>query len=220
MLSQDFLSDLRAQFPEFYARVNEEAMRDASRLRAESGGDVNRALVRARVQGAASVWWPYVQGVVPVVGNRRPAMEAFTRLVLTVDHLVGYQPADMDTARRQVSHVLEEAIDAERIMKLVGLDKKEEKAAAAGAAGAAAAGGMMASLTTLVAPFQTLRQARRFAKFIPFPARVAIGAAVMVTLASIPLMAGVSAATNAERAARNFGELPEREVKAKVDVRP
>lgn len=206
MLSQSFLADLGAQFPAFYERVNAEAMRDASRLRAEAGGDVDRALVRARVEGAAAVWWPYVQGTVPIVGNKRPAMEAFARLVLTVDHLVGYQPPSMDAARRQVLHVLEETVDAERILKMVGVDTPGEKAAAAGAGAA----GLMASFSGLVAPIQALRTARKWVRFVPAPVRVAIGAAVLVTLASVPLMAGISAATQAERAARNFGELPER----------
>lgn len=219
MLTQKFLADLRAQFPEFYPRVNEEAMRAASRLRAEAGGNLERALVRARIEGAADLWWPYVKGSVPVVGTKRPAMESFTRLVLTVDHLVGYQPPDMEAARRQVVHVLEETVDIERVLQMVGIDQKEEKAAAGAAAGVA---GLAASFTTLLAPFQLLGRARKFARFVPAPVRLAIGAAVVVTLASVPIMAGISAATQAERAAHNFGEVPGREGRATeiTGVRP
>lgn len=203
MLDKEFLDDLRAEFPAFYDRVHADAMREASRLRAEAGGDVDRALMRARVSGAANIWWPYVKGAVPLVGDERPAMEAFTKLVLTVDHVVGYQPPDMETARRQVVHVLENTMDTERLLKL--LNRKDEKN------DEAAAAGIIASTTAFLAPLNLLRRMRKGARFVPAPVRVAIGAAIVVTVLSVPLMAGFSAGTQAERAARNFGEMPAKE---------
>ncbi len=211
MLSREFLEDLRDAFPTFYTRVNEEAMHEASRLRAETGGDIEKALMKTRIQGAGALWWPYVKGSIPFFGDDRPAMEVLTRLVLTVDHVVGYQPNDMETAREQVVRVLEQTFDMERVRELLKNDASEEGAAAVG---------MLASATALLAPLRRFGSLSKKVRFIPMPARIAIGAAIVVTLASIPLMAGYSAGTQAERAARNFGELPKSAKPTKTPLKP
>lgn len=196
MLDDDFLARLSDAFPEFYARVDEEARAEAARLRDEAGGDVGKALARARMSGAARLWWPYVKGSVPVVGNDRAAMESFSRIVLTVDHLVGFAPAGMEGARIHVVEALRHSVDYGRLKALLTREKKEDaKAAAAGA-------GLMASVGALMSPITAFRSARRYIRFVPPPARVAIGAVVVGALASIPLVAGYSAGQQAEKGAR------------------
>lgn len=205
MLNEKFLSRLREAFPEFYERVDREAAQDAMDLKAAANGDVAQALVRARMQGAGRVWMPYVRGAVPFVGNERPAMEAFSRLVLTVDHLVGYAPPTMEAARDQVVNVLRNSLDVERLRRLVDRDTRK---AAAGAATATAATGMMASATALLSPITAYRQASRWIRFVPVPVRVAAGAVVAAAVLSIPLVAGYSAGIHAERVARQETAIP------------
>ena len=199
MLDERFLSRLRDAFPTFYARVDEEARAEAAKLRIETGGDVEKALARARLQGTARLWWPYVKGSVPVVRREREAMEGFARLVLTIDHVVGYEPGGMEQAREHVVGVLREAVDHERLKALLERKDTEAKAAAAGAGLVATASAMMAPLTLARTAFANVR---RYGKFVPPPARVAIAAVVVAALASIPLVAGYSAGRKAEAAAR------------------
>src|SRR5438067_7809646 len=143
MLNDRFLSRIEDEFPQFYARVAEQAAEDAVRIRQSVGGDAEKALVRARFESAGRLWWPYVKGT---VSKDRDAMEAFTRLVLTVDHLAGYHPLSMEDARRQVVDVLRNSLDVERLRKLVKSDK-------------AAAGGIVATATALLAPIGAARTA-------------------------------------------------------------
>lgn len=202
MLNEKFLGRLKESFPEFYQRVNEEAMQEARDLRDAAHGDVQQALVRARMQGAARVWVPYVRGTIPFAGDDRPAMEAFSRLVLTVDHVVGYAPPSMEAARDQVVSVLRSSLDVERLRHLLERDEKQA------AAGAAAGAGLLASASALMSPITAYRQARKWMRFVPAPMRVAAGAVVAAAILSVPLVAGYSAGIQAEKAARNFGETP------------
>lgn len=200
MLDEAFLSRLSAEFPSFYDKVSADAMARAARLRAAAGGDVQKALVRARFEGAAQLWWPYVRGSVPLLHQDRAAMEGFSSLVLTVDHIVGYVPPSMEAAREQVVGVLRSSLDYERIRTLLGSEEKDAgKAAAAGA-------GLVASASALMAPITTFRQARRFLRVLPGPARIALGGVVLAALASVPVIASYSAGRQAERSARNYGE--------------
>lgn len=201
MLSERFISRLSDAFPEFYARVNEEAARDAASLREATGGDVEKALARARLVGAGRVWWPYVKGTVPFVKRDRQAMEAFTRLVLTVDHVVGYDPGSMEAARDQVARALRASLDYERIQDLMSRDQGKE------AAGAAASAGAMASLGALMSPIKAIRTARGAIRWIPGWGRVAVGAVVVAALASVPVVAGYSAGRQAEKTARSEGKI-------------
>ncbi|HUR69450.1 MAG TPA: hypothetical protein VM370_09405 [Candidatus Thermoplasmatota archaeon] len=200
MLNERFLARLRDEFPTFYARVDGEARDEAARLRIETQGDVAKALVRARLTGAGRIWWPYVKGTIPVVRRERDAMEAFSRLVLIVDHVVGYDPGSMDAARDHVVAVLRDSLDVERLRDIVARKEKEERVAAAGAAG------LMASVAALVSPFKLLGQARRVSRWLPGWGKVAAGAVVVGALASVPLVAGMSAGHNAEKAARSHGD--------------
>lgn len=206
MLSERFLGRLEDAFPHFYDRVNADALEDAVRLRQAAGGDLEKALLRARFEGARDLWWPYVRGTVPLGKDELPAMEAFTRVVLTVFHLVGQPPATMEAARRKVVGVLRESLDVERLQRILRRDQKE--AAKDAAKGAAAGAGVVASMTALVAPIQTLRGARRWLKFVPPPLRATLAAVVVATLLSIPLVAGYSAGQHAEQAAREGKETP------------
>lgn len=206
MLSERFLLRLEDAFPHFYERVNADALEDAVRLRQETGGDLERALVRARFEGAGRIWWPYVRGTVPVVKNELPAMEAFTRLVLTVFHLVGQPPGTMEAARTRVVSVLRDSLDVERLRRLLGREEKE--AAKDAAKGAAAGAGVVASMTALVAPLQSMRAARKWARFLPAPLRATLAAVVVAALVSIPLLAGFSAGQHAEEEARKGKEPP------------
>lgn len=199
MLDEDFLMRLRQAFPHFYARVDEEARAEAARLRVDTGGDIEKALARARLTGTARLWWPYVKGSLPLVRRDRAAMEGFSRLVLTIDHVVGYEPGGMEQARDHVAGVLRDAIDYERLKELLGRKDEEAKAAAAGAGLVATAGAVMAPLTLARTLFTNVR---RWGRFVPPPARVAIGAVVVAALASVPLVAGYSAGRRAEEAAR------------------
>lgn len=200
MLDEKFLGRLRDAFPTFYARVDEEARAEASRLRMETNGDVEKALARARLTGTARLWWPYVKGSVPLMRRDRAAMEGFSRLVLTIGHVVGHEPGGMEQAREHVAGVLRSALDYERLKDLVSRQDPETKAAAAAGAGAAAtAGAFLAPLTLARTLFTNVR---RWGRFVPPPARVAIGAIVVAALASVPLVAGYSAGRKAEEASR------------------
>ncbi|HWH08640.1 MAG TPA: hypothetical protein VNX21_05530 [Candidatus Thermoplasmatota archaeon] len=206
MLSERFLGRLEDAFPHFYDRVNADAIEDAMRLRSEAGGDLERALVRARFEGARAIWWPYVRGTVPLARDELPAMEAFTRLVLTVFHLVGQPPATMEAARGRVVAVLRDSLDVERLQRML---RREEKEAAKDAAkGAAAGAGVVASMTALVAPLQSLRAARKWVRFVPPPLRATLAAVVVAALLSIPLVAGYSAGQHAEAEARKGKDTP------------
>lgn len=196
MLNEGFLARLAGEFPSFYARVDEEARAEAAKLRAEAGGDVAKALARARIAGAARLWWPYVKGTIPLLRRDRAAMEGFARLVLTVDHLVGYEAGSMEAARDHVTQVLRDSLDVERLKDLISRREKDEAAAAAKGAG------LMATVTAAMAPVSMLRSARRYARWLPPPARVAAGAIIVGALASIPFVAGFSAGHKAEKAAR------------------
>ncbi|GEM_PF-6075505 len=202
MLDERFLTRLSQAFPTFHDRVDAEAKAEAQRLLAQSGGDVQRALVRARFEGAARLWWPYVKGSVPVVGDDRGAMEAFTRIVLAVDHVLGHQPPSMEAAREQVIQVLRSSLDVERLSKLAGGEGPQ-----AGKGGAAAAG-LVASVAALWAPVSAARRVARAARWLPRPVKYGVGALVLATLASIPIVAGFSAGRQAERAARSRGIPP------------
>lgn len=208
MLSERFLARLEGEFPQFYERVNNESMHEAARYRAEAGGDVQKALLRARFDAAGRLWLPYVRGTIPFVGDERPAMEAFSRLVLTVDHLVGYVPPSMEAARVQVVEVLRNSVDYERLHRVLDRQEKEKAKAAAGATAATA--GLMATVTTLMAPIQMYRSARSAVGFVPPQLRIALGAVVVAALLSVPFVAGYSAGMQAEKAARNYGEVPTR----------
>lgn len=196
MLNERFLARLAEAYPEFHARVDDDARADAARLLDASHGDVGRALVRARMEGALRVYLPYVKGSLPVVGRERDAMEAFSRLVLTVSHVAGHPPSHMEAARDHVVAVLRQSLDIERLERLVRRNDAKEAAA-----GAAAATGIMASLTTLVSPITTFRKVRRWARFVPPPVRVVAAAVVVAGVLSIPLVAGYSAGIRAERSA-------------------
>jgi hypothetical protein len=200
MLSDAFIARLSDAFPLFYARIDDEARLEAQRLLQEAGGDVDRAVMRARLDGAGRLWWPYVQGSMPIVGDDRAAMEAFARLVLTVDHVIGYRPQGVEGARQHVLDVLRHTLDVERLVKLVRSDG-EGKAAAAGA-------GLVASVAAFVAPLSVAKRALRWGRWLPVPARIAVGGAAIAALASIPVVAAYSAGRHAESAARNFGETP------------
>jgi len=201
MLNERFLARLSDAFPYFYARVDEEARAEAAKLRLESGGDVAKALARARIAGAARLWWPYVKGTIPFAKRDRAAMEGFTRLVLTVDHVVGFEPESMEAARTHVIEVLRNSLDVERLKDLVTRREKDE------AKGAVKGAGVMASVTAAMAPISMMRSARRYVRWLPPPARVAAGAVIVAALASIPFVAGLSAGNKAEQAAREKGAL-------------
>jgi hypothetical protein len=202
MLDETFLSRLRAGFPSFYERVSREAIEEADRLRAAAGGDLHKALLRARFDGASELWWPYVKGSIPMVGDDRAAMEGFARLVLTVDHLVGYAPPTMEAARDQVEQVLRSSLDVERMRKVLGKDTRSA------GEGAAASAGIVASIGALWAPFATFRRFRGAIRFVPPPLRIAIAAVVVGALASIPVVAAYSASRQAERSARAHAPEP------------
>lgn len=202
MLSDRFLVRLSEAFPDFYERVNNEAIHAAARLREEAGGDVQQALVRARMTGAGRLWVPYAKGVLPVLGRDRDAMEHFSRIVLTVDHLVGFVPPSMESARDHVVAVLRSSVDIERIQNVVGARNKKK------AEGAAAATGVVATFGAIMAPITAFRQARGAIRFLPPQARLAAAGVAVAALLSVPLVAGYSAGLQAEKAARNFGEVP------------
>lgn len=198
MLSERFLGRLHNEFPSFYDRVNAEAMEEAARIQKETGGDLERALVRARLSGAASVWWPYVKGAFPLVGRDRDAMRAFSRIVLTVSHVVGHPPATMDAARDHVLGVLRQSLDVERLKRIVGGEAEPAKEAAAGAAAGA---GLVASMTAVMAPLNAFRSVKKWGRFMPVPVRVTVAAVIVAALLSVPLVAGYSAGIHAEKAA-------------------
>lgn len=202
MLSETFLSRLRAGFPAFYERVDQEAAVEAARLRAEAGGDLEKALMRARFESAGRLWWPYVKGSVPVFGDDQQAMEGFTRLILTVDHLVGYAPPTMEAARDQVEQVLRQSVDVERLKRVLGRDTRS-----AGETAAASAG-IVASIGALWAPVKAWRSFRYGIRFVPPPLRIGIAAVVAAALASIPVVAAYSAGRQAERSARQATGTP------------
>ncbi|MFA5861287.1 MAG: hypothetical protein WDA16_06285 [Candidatus Thermoplasmatota archaeon] len=193
MLSERFFRRLEDAFPHFYDRVSADAMEDARRIMQDTGGDVEKALLRARFESAGRLWWPYVKGSVPVVGNDLAAMEAFTRLVLTVDFIVGHAPPDLSAARRQVVLVLRESLDVERLRNIVRRDAKD----------AAAGAGLVATMSALLGPLTMARRVSKWSRFVPVPVRVTLGAVVVAALLSLPLMAGYSAGRNAERVARS-----------------
>lgn len=199
VLNEKFLARLHEAFPEFYDQVSAEALEDALRIRKETGGDLEKALVRARFESARRVWWPYLKGSVPFLHRDRDAMEAFSRLVLTVDHIVGHVPPTMHDARSQVVGVLRSSLDIERLKRLLGRDK--ERQAAAGTAAASA--GFVASMTALVSPVTAFRHASRLARYTPVPVRVTLAAVVAAALLSVPLVAGFSAGHHAEASARD-----------------
>lgn len=196
MLDERFLARLSAQLPTFYERVNAESAAAARSLLEESRGDAHRAILRARLEGASRLWWPYVRGSIPVVGDDRHAMEQFTRIVLTIDHLLGYQPGGVEEAREQVVSVLRNSLDVERLARIAGRDGT--KSGAATAAGA----GFLASIAAAWAPIATVRRVAGAFKWLPPAAKWGIGAVILATLASVPIMAGYSASRNAERQAR------------------
>lgn len=199
MLSETFLSRLRAGFPAFYERVNNEAMHAAAKLRAEAEGDLEKALLRARFQAAGDLWWPYVKGSVPVVGDDQAAMEGFARVVLTVDHLVGYVPPSMESARDQVDQVLRSSLDVERLKRVLSRDTRS-----AGETAAASAG-VVASIGALWTPLAAYRRFRGAIRFVPPPLRIGIAAVVAGALASLPVVAAYSASRQAEKNAREAG---------------
>lgn len=202
MLDERFLARLAQAFPSFYDRVNAEALDEAHRLLGQSGGDAQRALLRARFEGAGRLWWPYVRGSVPVVGDDHAAMEQFARIVLTVDHIVGYQPSGVEAARNQVVDVLRSSLDVERLARLAGREGQ-----GSGKAGAATAG-LLASLAAVWAPVKAVRRVAGAMRWLPASVKWGIGGLILASLASIPIVAGYSAGRHAERAARNRGELP------------
>jgi len=201
MLDDAFLGRLAHTFPEFYERVNEHAGHEAERLLTAAHGDPHRALVRARFSGAAHIWWPYVKGSIPMIGRDRAAMEAFTTHVLTIYHVVGYQPANMAAARDQVVGVLRAAVDVERLKDAVGglrgVDRETAVAAGMGA---------LATASSVIGPLVRSKGLRRLAKAVPIPMRIAAGVVMATALASVPLVAGYTAGLKAEDAARNFGD--------------
>lgn len=199
MLDDAFLARLRAGFPTFYERINDEASREAARLLSESGGDVQKALVRARFEAARGLWWPYVKGSMPMVGDDRQAMEGFARIVLVIDHLVGFPPPTMETARDQVERVLRSSLDVERLRKVLQKDTRSTGETAAASAG------IVASIGALWAPLSAYRRFRGSIRFVPPPLRIAIAAVVVGALASIPVVAAYSAGRQAERIAKAEG---------------
>lgn len=196
MLSDAFLGRLRAAFPTFYERVNNEAAVEAARLRAEAGGDLQRALMRARFESAGRLWWPYVKGVVPLVGDDQDAMEGFSRLVLTVYHLVGHSPGSMEEARDRVESVLRNSIDVERLQRVLRRDTRS-----AGETAAASAG-IVASIGAMWAPLRAWKSFRTGIRFVPPPLRIALAGVVAAALASVPVVAAYSAGRQAEKSAR------------------
>lgn len=197
MLNERFLGRLSRAFPEFYAKVDEESRAEATKLLAETNSDVPKALARARLQGAGALWWPYVKGSVPFVKRERDAMEGFTRLVLTVGHLLGHEPGSMEAAREHVVNALRQSLDVERLKDLVKRREKEETTAAVGAAGIAA------SITAMMAPISMARTGVRYARYIPGWGRIAIAAVVVAAAASVPIVAGYSAGQKAEKSVRD-----------------
>jgi len=198
MLTEGFFTRFAAAFPSFYARVDQEAAAEARRLLQETDGDVAQALSRARLEGAGRLWWPYVRGSVPVVGDDLPAMQQFARIVLTVDHLVGHPPASMDAAREHALFALRRSLDVERLAKLAGRENESH-------AGAATAG-FLASAAALWAPISGVRRVTKAARWLPTPVKWGLGALVVASLASVPIVAGYSAGRQAERAARGSDE--------------
>jgi hypothetical protein len=198
MLSERFLRRLEDAFPHFYDRVNADAMEDARRILQETNGDVDAALARARMQCAGRLWWPYAKGI---VGRDLDAMEAFARLVLTVDHVLGHAPPTMDAAREQVVRVLRHSLDVERLRALLAARPAAKQAAGAGA-------GLFASVAAFLGPLATLNKARKWARFVPTPLLVALGAVVAAAVLSIPIVAGYSAGHQAERVARGADKVP------------
>lgn len=190
MLNDRFLARLSDAFPTFYARVDEEARAGSAELRLAAQGDLAKALARARLAGAARLWWPYVKGSVPLVRRERDAMEAFARLVLTVDHLVGHDPGPMEEARAHVLAVLRNSLDVERLGALLSRREKEPAA------------GLVAGVAAAMAPLAMLRDARRWSRWLPGWGKVAAGAIVVGALASVPVVAAYSAGHKAEDAAR------------------
>ena len=211
MLNERFLTRLSQEFPGFYAKVDEEARAEARRLLDATQNDVGKALSRARLEGAAKLWWPYVKGSVPGVRRERDAMEGFSRLVLTVSHLLRHDLPSMEAAREHVLSVLRESLDYERLKDLVSRREKEEaKAAAAGA-------GIAASITAMMAPLTMARKGWRYARLVPGWGRIAIAAVVVAAAASVPVVASYSAGRKAEDAAR-AGTLPVEKASAKDDI--
>lgn len=220
MLNERFLGRLHDAFPEFYARVDEEARSEAARLRIATQGDVEKALSRARLEGAARLWWPYVKGSIPFAKRERAAMEGFTRLVLTVGHIVGHEPGGMDPARRHVVGVLRQSLDYERLKDVIemrlrreGKDPAKEEAKAA-----VASAGIMATMTALWGNISTFRNATKYARFVPPPVRIAAAGVVVAALASVPLVASLSAGHKAEQAARGSTQ-PVESARASDDIR-
>lgn len=212
MLDEKFLSRLSMAFPEFYARVDEEARTEAARLRVEANGDLAKALVRARLEGAARLWWPYVKGSVPFAKSERAAMEGFSRLVLTVGHVLSHEPGGMEQAREHVVGVLRQSLDVARLKDLVTRREQEEKAAAAAGAG------IMASVAAMISPISVARRGWKIARVIPGWGRVAIAAVVVAAAASVPIVAGMSAGRKAEQAAR-AGTEPVESRSARDDIK-
>lgn len=193
MLGDTFLTRLSTAFPTFYERVNSEAAAEAERLRGETRGDMEKAILRARFEGATRLWWPYVKGSAPIVGDDADAMEAFTRLILVIDHLVGHHPASMEAARDQVVAVLRNSIDVERLRRLVASDAKDSGAAKAG---------LVASFAAVMTPLSLAGRAGKLYRFMPPALRLTLAGVVVAALASIPIVAGYSAGRQAERTAR------------------
>ncbi|MEA3202119.1 MAG: hypothetical protein QOE90_3547 [Thermoplasmata archaeon] len=199
MIDERFLARLSLAFPSFYERVDAEAAAAARSLLDESHGDVQRALVRARFEGAGRLWWPYVKGSVPVLGDDRAAMEQFTRIVLTIDHLVGHKPGSLERAREQVTDVLRASLDVERLGRLAGRGRTGK--AAAGTAG------VFAGLAAVYAPIKAVRRVAGAVRWLPAPAKATLAGLALATAASIPIMAGYSAGRHAERAARGHEDV-------------
>lgn len=192
MLNDAFLARLSDRYPEYYDRANADAMEDASRILREVGGDTEKALVRARLESSRRVWWPYVRGAIPFVKDERPAMEAFSKLVLTVDHVLGVAPPTMEIARAQVVEVLRNSLDVERLKKLIAREPD-----------AATSAGIVASMAALTAPLQSFRFVGKYGKWLPVPVRITLAGVVVAAVLSVPLIAGYSAGRQAELAARN-----------------
>lgn len=196
MINERFLRRLEDAFPHFYDRVSADAMEDARRILQDTHGNVEKALLRARFESAGRLWWPYLKGSVPFLGKDLSAMEAFTRLVLTVDFIVGHPPPDIDAARAQVVTVLRDSLDVDRLRKLIKRDKQDA------GAGAAAGAGLVASMGALLGPISFARRVTKWSRFVPTPIKATLGAVVVAALLSVPLMAGYSAGRRAEHAAR------------------
>jgi hypothetical protein len=189
MLHARFIARLEDAFPHFYDRANADAIEDAERLLKDTHGDVEAALHRARFEGAGRLWWPYVKGSVPFVGNDAAAMEVLTRLVLTVDAIVGLPPPTMKEARSHVVEVLENSLDVERLRRFVASDKKAE-----GAAG----GGLVAGMMALLAPVSMVKNARAWTRFVPASLLIVMGGVIVAALLSLPIMTGYSVGHQAE----------------------